>query len=72
MDSNEQLVPTLISTGLWLTVGLAAFGFAFWLMGRLAPFSIRKEIEEDHNVALAIVIASVVLGLAIIIAGVVH
>jgi hypothetical protein len=33
---------------------------------------VRKEIEEDHNVALAIVIAAVILGSAIIIAAAVH
>ena len=34
----------------------------------LTPFSIRKEIEEDQNVALGIVIGSVIIGLALIIA----
>jgi hypothetical protein len=33
----------------------------------VAPFSIRKEIEEDQNIALAIVMASVVIGIAMII-----
>ena len=37
-----------------------------------APFSVRKEIEDDQNVALAIVIASVILGSALIIAAAVH
>lgn len=56
-------VATLAYTG----VGVVVFLFAFWLMGRITPFSLRKEIEEDQNVALAIVMASVVLGLAMII-----
>ncbi|HEX3584328.1 MAG TPA: DUF350 domain-containing protein, partial [Thermoanaerobaculia bacterium] len=36
------------------------------------PFSIRKEIEEDQNISLAILIGSVMLGLAIIIASTIH
>ena len=47
--------------------GIVFFAIAFFLMAKLTPFSIRKEIEEDHNTALAIVMASVILGMAIIV-----
>jgi uncharacterized membrane protein YjfL (UPF0719 family) len=33
---------------------------------------LRKEIEHDQNVATAIVMGSVILGLAIIVAAVIH
>ena len=49
-------------------VGLVFFGVAFFIMVKSTPFSVRKEIEEDQNVALAILIGSVILGLSIIIA----
>ena len=52
--------------------GMGVFGLAFVVMVRLAPFSLRKEIEEDQNTAVGIVLASVILGLAHIIASVVH
>ena len=48
-------------------VGVIFFAIAFLLMIKAVPFSIRKEIEEDHNTALAIVMASVIVGIAIII-----
>lgn len=57
-------IATLLYTGL----GILLFLLAFWLMGKVAPFSLRKEIEEDQNTALGIVMGSVVIGLAIIIA----
>lgn len=57
-----------LGTFLYAGVGVVVFAAAFWLIVRLTPFSIRKEIEEDHNTALAIVLASVILGLAMIIA----
>ncbi len=48
------------------------FGIAFWIIVLVTPFSIRKEIEEDQNTSLAILIGAVILGLAIIIASVIH
>ena len=60
----------------WVGVGYlltnAVFGLAFWIMTKTVPFSIRKEIEEDQNTALAILMGSVILGLAIIIASTIH
>jgi putative membrane protein len=59
-------------TLLFVLIGVAMFGFAFWLIVKLSPFSVRKELEQDHNVALAVVIAAVIIGLAIIIASAIH
>jgi putative membrane protein len=53
-------------------IGLALFSLAFWLITRLCPFSVRKEIEEDQNTSLAILIGSVIIGIALIIAAAVH
>jgi uncharacterized membrane protein YjfL (UPF0719 family) len=33
----------------------------------VAPFSVKKEIEEDHNTALAIIIGALIIGIALII-----
>ncbi|MEM9492868.1 MAG: DUF350 domain-containing protein [Myxococcota bacterium] len=64
-EVGKQLFITLAFTAL----GLVVFAVAFWLMDKIAPFSIRKEIEEDHNTALAVVMASVVIGISLIIMG---
>ena len=64
----RELLPVLVSTLLFVLLGLIIFALAFVVIDKVTPFSVRKEIEEDHNVALAIVIASVILGSAIIIA----
>jgi len=53
-------------------IGIIAFALTFWVVTKVAPFSIRKEIEEDHNVALAIVLAAVILGIALIVSAAVH
>jgi uncharacterized membrane protein YjfL (UPF0719 family) len=68
----ETLLPVLVTTIVFVVLGLIIFALAFLVIGKATPFSVRKEIEEDHNVALAIVIASVILGTALIIAAAVH
>ncbi|MBZ0121056.1 MAG: DUF350 domain-containing protein [Sandaracinaceae bacterium] len=57
-----------LETVVFVLIGLVLFAFAFWLITKVAPFSVRKEIEEDQNTALAIVIGSVILGIAWIVA----
>ncbi|MGL4555354.1 MAG: DUF350 domain-containing protein [Gemmataceae bacterium] len=52
----------------YVVLGLGLFGFAFLVVQKVVPFSIRKEIEEDQNVALAVVLGAVFLGIAIILA----
>jgi len=64
----EELAGVIVTTAIFTIFGLLVFALAFALMGRAAPFSIRKELEEDHNTALAIVIGAVIIGIALIIA----
>jgi len=66
--SPSSLLHSLALTVIYSLVGIAVFGLCFALLEKLAPFSIRKEIEEDQNVALAVLISAVILGLSIIIA----
>ena len=68
----EGLLPVVITTLVFVIIGLIIFALAFLIIAKAAPFSVRKEIEEDQNIALAIVIASVILGSALIIAAAVH
>ena len=53
-------------------IGLALFGLAFFVIVKVAPFSIRKEIEEDQNTSLGIIIGAVIIGIAMIISAAVH
>jgi putative membrane protein len=61
-----------LSTLVYTIFGVIVFGLAFWAMVKISPFSIRKELEEDQNTAMAILMGSVILGLAIIIAAALH
>ena len=68
----EGLLPTLIVTVIFVVLGLIVFAIAFLIIAKSTPFSVRKEIEDDQNIALAIVIAAVILGSALIIAAAIH
>ncbi len=68
----EGLVPVLVTTIVFVVLGLIVFALAFVIIAKATPFSVRHEIESDQNVALAIVIGSVILGTAIIIAAAIH
>ena len=68
----EGLLPVIVTTLVFVLIGLIVFAIAFLVIAKAAPFSVRKEIEDDQNIALAIVIASVILGSALIIAAAVH
>jgi uncharacterized membrane protein YjfL (UPF0719 family) len=63
---------TIVASLAYSLIGVVMFGLCFWVMSKLSPFSIRKEIEEDQNTALAILIGSVILGLSMIIAAAIH
>ena len=70
--SIETLLPVLITTIVFVLLGLITFALAFFVITKVTPFSVRKEIEDDQNVALAVVIASIILGSALIIAAAIH
>ncbi|MFH0825735.1 MAG: DUF350 domain-containing protein [Pseudomonadota bacterium] len=57
----------LLSTVVYSLIGMILFAAAFFVMQKISPFSIRKEIEEDQNVALGILMGCVFIALAIII-----
>ncbi len=61
-----ELIETLVFT----LIGLMFFGLAIWIMEKVAPFSIRKEIEEDQNTALGIIMGAVIIGIAMILSAV--
>ena len=64
----ENLGEAAINTAVFAAIGLAVFGLAFWLIVKIAPFSVKKEIEEDQNTALAVIMAGVLIGISLIIA----
>jgi putative membrane protein len=61
----DQLLEVLVTTLIFVFIGLVIFTIAYGILSRI--FHIHKEIEEDQNTALGIVIGSIMIGLALII-----
>ncbi|TAL35132.1 MAG: DUF350 domain-containing protein [Spirochaetes bacterium] len=70
MEWNHVLVGA-IETAIFSMLGIALMGVGFLLVKLFSPFSIKKEIEVDQNVSLAIIIGAIILGISIIVAAVI-
>lgn len=63
----DKLLPVLLTTVIFVAIGLVVFAVAFFIVVLVAPFSVKKEIEEDQNTSLAIIIGAIIIGVALII-----
>ncbi len=64
----SKLLGSLLATAAYSGLGIVMFAASFLLIAWVSPFSITKEIEEDQNTSLALLIGAVIIGLSIIIA----
>ncbi|MEP7147338.1 MAG: DUF350 domain-containing protein [Acidobacteriota bacterium] len=62
----DQLLEVVVTTLIFVFIGVVLFAITYGILGLIYP--IKKEIEEDQNTALGIVIGSIMIGIAIIIA----
>ena len=71
MDFNMLVKPFEMSL-VFSVFGLVLFALAIWIIVKVCPFSVRKEIEVDQNISLAIIIGAIILGIALIVAAAIH
>lgn len=65
---SDAWVDGLLSTVIYAVLGAILLLATVWVVEKLTPFSVRKEIEQDQNMALAITMGAVILGMSIIFA----
>jgi len=68
----DELLPVVTTTVIFVAIGLIVFAIAFLIVVLVAPFSVKKEIEDDQNISLAVIIGSVIIGIAMIISAAIH
>ncbi|HYJ90286.1 MAG TPA: DUF350 domain-containing protein [Pyrinomonadaceae bacterium] len=68
----DELLSVLETTIVFVALGLIVFAIAFLIVVLVTPFSVKKEIEDDQNISLAIIIGSVIIGIAMIISAAIH
>jgi uncharacterized membrane protein YjfL (UPF0719 family) len=70
MDS--LLLTNVVAAVVFATIGILIFVVAFLAMDRITPYTLWKEIIEEHNTALALLLGLIGLSLSIIIAAAIH
>ncbi len=57
----------IIAVAVYTLVGLLLFGISYLVINRVLPFSLHKELVEEHNTAIAIVMAALIIAIAMIV-----
>ena len=72
MMFTAQLLHQLVVAAVFSILGLVILGLVWLVLVKVLPFSLRKEMEDDQNTALGIVLGCLILGISIIIAAAIH
>lgn len=62
----------LVLSLIYSAVGIGIFMIAYKVIEMVMPFDLNKELAEDQNTAVGVLVGSVMLGLALIIASAMH
>lgn len=69
----EMIKPGIVITSLvFALMGVAVFWLCFIIIDKITPYDLWGEIVEKQNVALALVVAAMSLGICVIIAAAIH
>jgi uncharacterized membrane protein YjfL (UPF0719 family) len=53
---------------IFTALGLVLFALSYFLIDKCAPFNLNKELTEDDNTAVGVMLAGVFIGIGLIIA----
>lgn len=62
----------LINSIVYALLGIVIFVAGFIIVDKLTPYDLWKQLVEEKNLALAIVVGATALGICIIIAAAIH
>jgi putative membrane protein len=69
----EMIKPGVVLSSLvFALMGVAVFWLCFLIIDKITPYDLWGEIVEKQNVALALVVAAMSLGICVIIAAAIH
>ena len=73
MNFPDWLHPAVVlGTVLYAVIGVLVLWLAFLIIDRITPYDLWKEICENRNNALAIVVAGMFIALGLIVAAAIH
>lgn len=62
----------VVNAVVYAAIGIVIFYCAFLVLDKVTPYNLWKEIVQEHNTALAILLGGMSLGICVIIAAAVH
>ena len=62
----------LINSIVYSVLGVVVFWVAFIVVDKITPYDLWREIVKDRNLPLAVIVAAMCLGIAIIVAAAIH
>lgn len=65
-------VEALINAAMFAALGIILFIVAFVVIDKMTPYALWKEIVEEKNLALAVMVGAMSIGMCLIIAAAVH
>ena len=68
----SDLLRNVLAATLFAVLGFAIFALSFVVLDRMTPYNLWKEIIEEKNVALAVLLGAASIGICVIIAAAVH
>ena len=72
MDWVSTHARPVVDAVVYSVLGTVILLLAFVFIERVLPFSLRKEVAEDQNVALGIILGAFILGVSLIISAAVR
>lgn len=69
---KPDFLNNILSAVTFAVIGIVIFVAFFLIIDWITPYDLWKEINEEKNVALAILVGAVALGLCLIIASAIH
>ncbi|MBZ5521238.1 MAG: DUF350 domain-containing protein [Acidobacteriia bacterium] len=68
----DLILHNVLNALVFALVGIVIFVLAFAIIDKATPYHLWKEIVQEHNTALAILVGAMSIGICIIIAAAVH
>ena len=67
-----MIIENVINAAVFALLGIVIFVLSFLILDKMTPYDLWKEIVEDKNLALAVLLGAMSIGMCIIIAAAVH
>lgn len=69
---DALLSQSLINSVVYSLLGVIIFWVCFIIIDKITPYDLWREVVEKNNLSLAIIVAAMCLGIAIIVAAAIH